>query len=32
VSKESLAGYSALTHKLLNIANVYDDIGVGGHR
>ena len=25
VSKESLAGYSALTHKLLNIENVYDD-------
>ncbi|RJQ83702.1 MAG: GspE/PulE family protein [Desulfobacteraceae bacterium] len=25
VSKDSLAGYSALTHKLLNITNVYDD-------
>ncbi len=25
VSKESLAGYSALTHKLLNVSNVYDD-------
>ena len=25
VSKNSLAGYSALTHNLLNIANVYDD-------
>ena len=25
VSKESLAGYAALTHKLLNIENVYDD-------
>lgn len=25
VSKDSLAGYAALTHKLLNIANVYDD-------
>jgi len=25
VSKDSLAGYSALTHKLLNIENVYDD-------
>jgi type II secretory ATPase GspE/PulE/Tfp pilus assembly ATPase PilB-like protein len=24
VNKESLAGYSAMTHKLLNIANVYD--------
>ena len=25
VGKDSLAGYSALTHKLLNIENVYDD-------
>ncbi|MCP3895247.1 MAG: GAF domain-containing protein, partial [Bacteroides sp.] len=25
VSKNSLAGYSALTHKLLNVINVYDD-------
>jgi type II secretory ATPase GspE/PulE/Tfp pilus assembly ATPase PilB-like protein len=25
VSKESLAGYSALTHKLVNVANAYDD-------
>lgn len=25
VSKESLAGYSALTHKLLNISNVHDN-------
>ncbi len=25
VSKSSLAGYSALTHQLLNIGNVYDD-------
>ena len=25
VSKSSLAGYSALTHKLLNIKNVYDE-------
>ena len=25
VSKESLAGYAALTHKLLNIKNAYDD-------
>lgn len=25
VGKDSLAGYSALTHKLLNIADVYDD-------
>jgi GAF domain-containing protein len=25
VSKNSLAGYSALTHQLLNIRNVYDD-------
>jgi type II secretory ATPase GspE/PulE/Tfp pilus assembly ATPase PilB-like protein len=26
VNPNSLAGYSALTHKLLNVANVYDDI------
>jgi type II secretory ATPase GspE/PulE/Tfp pilus assembly ATPase PilB-like protein len=25
VSKDSLAGYSALTHKLVNVANAYDD-------
>ena len=25
VTKDSLAGYSALTHQLLNVANVYDD-------
>ena len=30
VSKNSLAGYSALTHKLLNIANVYDPKELGG--
>ena len=29
VSKSSLAGYSALTHKLLNIRNVYDDTELG---
>ena len=29
VSKSSLSGYAALTHKLLNIANVYDDEEVG---
>jgi type II secretory ATPase GspE/PulE/Tfp pilus assembly ATPase PilB-like protein len=26
VNSDSLAGYSALTHKLLNISNVYDDL------
>jgi type II secretory ATPase GspE/PulE/Tfp pilus assembly ATPase PilB-like protein len=30
VSKSSLAGYSALTHKLLNIKNVYDDNELSG--
>ena len=25
VNKDSIAGYAALTHKLLNVANVYDD-------
>jgi hypothetical protein len=30
VSKSSLAGYSALTHKLLNINNVYDDSELSG--